>query len=211
MTDKPRYDDLKENAQEVVTDQFVNGLHVHVGIPDRETGVRALNRIRNWLPAVVALSTSSPLWQDHDTGFASWRTIDFRRWPLQGCPPEFADASDYDHRIQRMVGIGSIIDTGLVTWFARLSEKYPTIEVRAADSQLEVQDSIVLAGNPVRVREGHPARPGQSSTTCSNTSEAHPTKPATRPPSSVEWNAISPPAREMYASALPWTTAGCRY
>lgn len=146
LTDKQRYYDLKEDAQEVATDQYVNGLHVHVGIPDRDTGVRALNRIRAWLPAIVALSVNSPLWQDHDTGFASWRTIHFRRWPLQGCPPEFADADDYDRRVQRMLGIGAIIDTGLVTWLARLSENYPTIEVRAADSQLEVKDTLLLAG-----------------------------------------------------------------
>lgn len=146
ITDKQRYYDLKENAPEIVADQYVNGLHVHVGIPDRDTAVLALNRIRQWLPAIVALSTNSPLWLDHDTGFASWRTIHFRRWPLQGCPPEFDDAADYDRRVQRMVGIGSIIDTGLVTWLARLSESYPTIEVRAADSQLEARDSVLIAG-----------------------------------------------------------------
>lgn len=146
LTDKQRYYDLKENAQEIVQDQYVNGMHVHVGIPGPETGVLAMNRIRRWLPAIVALSANSPLWHDHDTGFASWRTIHFRRWPLQGCPPEFADAADYNRRVQRMVGIGSIIDTGLVTWLARLSETYPTIEVRAADSQLEVRDSMLLAG-----------------------------------------------------------------
>lgn len=146
LTDKQRYYDLKEGAQEIVTDQYVNGLHVHVGIPDRDTGVLAMNRIRRWLPAIIALSANSPLWDDHDTGFASWRSIHFRRWPLQGCPPEFAGAADYDRRIHRMLGIGSIIDTGLVTWLARMSESYPTIEVRAADSQLEVRDTLLLAG-----------------------------------------------------------------
>lgn len=88
-----------------------------------------MNRIRPWLPAIIALSANSLLWDDHDTGFASWRSVHFRRWPLQGCPPEFADAADYDRRVQRMVGIGSVIDTGLVTWLARLSETYPTIEL----------------------------------------------------------------------------------
>lgn len=145
LTDKQRYHELKQNAQEIVADQYINGLHVHVSIPDRETGVHALNRMRQWLPALVALSANSPLWLDRDSGYASWRTINYRRWPIQGVPPELAGAADYNRRVQRMIDIGAIIDVGVVTWLARLSEKYPTLEVRAADAQLTVGDSTLLA------------------------------------------------------------------
>lgn len=146
VTDKQRYHELKASARGIVADQFVNGLHVHVSIPDKETGVQALNRIRPWLPLITALSANSPFWLDRDSGFASWRTVHYRRWPVQGCPPVFADAADYERRIQRLVDTGVIIDRGVLTWVARLSDHYPTLEVRTADAQLEAQDSVLLAG-----------------------------------------------------------------
>ncbi|NJC22883.1 carboxylate-amine ligase [Arthrobacter pigmenti] len=146
LTDKQRYHELKSSARGIVADQFVNGLHVHVSIPDKETGVQALNRIRTWLPIITALSANSPYWLDRDSGFASWRTVHYRRWPIQGCPPIFADAEDYERRIQRLVDTGVIIDRGVLTWVARLSDHYPTLEVRTADAQLEAQDSVLLAG-----------------------------------------------------------------
>lgn len=145
LTDSPRYHQLKASASGIVADQFVNGLHVHVAIPDRETGVQALNRIRPWLPVITALSTNSPFWLDRDSGFASWRVVHYRRWPVQGCPPVFADAADYERRIERLVATGVIIDRGVLTWMARLSDAYPTLEVRAGDAQLEAQDSVLLA------------------------------------------------------------------
>lgn len=146
LTDKQRYHELKASARGIVGDQFVNGLHVHVEVPDKETGVQALNRIRPWLPIITALSTNSPYWLDRDSGFGSWRVVHYRRWPVQGCAPVFADAADYERRIQRLVNTGVIIDRGVLTWMARLSDAYPTLEVRTGDAQLEAQDSVLLAG-----------------------------------------------------------------
>ena len=145
VTDKRRYHQLSDSARAIVADQYVNGLHVHVAIPDKEAGVQALNRIRPWLPAVVALGANSPFWQDRSSGFESWRTISYRRWPVQGLPPVFEDAADYEARVQHLVDTGVIIDRGVITWVARLSENYPTLEVRAADAQLEARDSVLLA------------------------------------------------------------------
>lgn len=145
LTDKQRYHDLKASAKGIVADQFVNGQHVHVSVPDKESGVQALNRIRPWLPVIVALSSNSPFWLDRDSGFASWRIVHYRRWPVQGCPPLFADAADYERRIQRLVDTGVVIDRGVLTWLARLSDRYPTLEVRAADVQLEAQDAVLIA------------------------------------------------------------------
>lgn len=144
LTDKARYYRIKENARAIVVDQYCNGLHVHVEVPDRESGVEALNRIRPWLPVITALSANSPYWQGQDSGFASWRTVHFRRWPVQGVPPLFADAADYDRRVEGLVRTGAIFDRGLVTWMARLSDNYPTLEVRAADVQLTARDSVLL-------------------------------------------------------------------
>ncbi len=145
ITDDRRYHRLRGSARAIVADQYVNGLHVHVQIPDKETGVSALNRIRPWLPTLVALSANSPFWQDRDSGFESWRTISYRRWPIQGIPPVFKDAADYEARVQHLMDTGVIIDRGVITWVARLSENYPTLEVRACDAQLEARDSVLLA------------------------------------------------------------------
>jgi glutamate---cysteine ligase / carboxylate-amine ligase len=145
LTDKRRYHELKASAKGIVADQFVNGQHVHVSVPDKESGIQALNRIRPWLPVIVALGANSPFWLDRDSGFASWRIVHYRRWPVQGCAPLFADAADYERRIQRLVDAGVIIDRGVLTWLARLSDHYPTLEVRAADVQLEAQDAVLIA------------------------------------------------------------------
>ncbi|AIX99920.1 hypothetical protein ART_0322 [Arthrobacter sp. PAMC 25486] len=83
----------------------INGLHVHTGIPDQESGVHALNADRRWLPTLLAISANSPFWCGSDTGFASWRAIHSRRWTTAGCPPWFADAADYRARVAALMGI----------------------------------------------------------------------------------------------------------
>jgi glutamate---cysteine ligase / carboxylate-amine ligase len=146
VTAKARYRTMSEDAPQLVDEQLINGMHVHVGIPDRDSGVGALNRIRPWLPVLVALGANSPLWDGGDTGFASWRTLVFDRWPVSGPPPAFADAADYSARTQALHDAGAILDRGQLYWQARLSERYPTIEIRALDVQLEIQDAVTLAG-----------------------------------------------------------------
>lgn len=145
LTDDPRYDRVRIGFREIVADHQVNGLHVHVGVPDRELAVRVLNRTRQWLPTLLALSGNSPFWRGVDTGFASWRTIMMRRWVTAGCPPVFADAADYDRRLHQLVGVGGTIDVQTVAWNARLSEQYPTVEFRVFDAQLDEADSVLLA------------------------------------------------------------------
>ena len=146
VTAKPRYRSMAHDAAHLVDEQLVNGMHVHVAIPDRDSGVTVLNRLRPWLPVLVALGANSPLWDGAETGFASWRTLIFGRWPVSGPPPPFADAADYRHRTQALLDAGVIADRGQLYWQARLSERYPTIEVRALDVQLEIQDAVTLAG-----------------------------------------------------------------
>jgi carboxylate-amine ligase len=146
VTAKARYRTMSGDAPQLVDEQLINGMHVHVAIPDRDTGVGVLNRIRPWLPVLVALGANSPLWEGGDTGFASWRTVVFDRWPVSGPPPAFVDDADYRARTQALLDLGVIRDRGQLYWQARLSERYPTIEIRALDVQLEVQDAVTLAG-----------------------------------------------------------------
>ncbi|MFF6914896.1 glutamate--cysteine ligase [Streptomyces sp. NPDC012466] len=146
VTDRARYRAMVAQAPQLVAEQLVNGMHVHVGVPSREAGVEVLNRIRLWLPVLTAMSANSPLWDGHDTGFASWRTLIFNRWPVGGVPPAFRDAADYERRIQHLVESGLISDTGQVYWQARLSERYPTVEVRCMDVQLRADEAVMCAG-----------------------------------------------------------------
>ncbi|MFF9202120.1 glutamate--cysteine ligase [Streptomyces sp. NPDC014986] len=146
VTDRTRYRTMLAQAPQLVAEQLVNGMHVHVAVPSREAGVQVLNRLRVWLPTLTAMSANSPLWDGHDTGFASWRTMIFNRWPVAGLPPYFRDAADYDRRVGRLLECGLIADTGQLYWQARLSERYPTVEVRCPDVQLRVDDAVMLTG-----------------------------------------------------------------
>ena len=140
-----RYATIAEDIAGLATEHQLNGLHVHVGIPDRDAGVRASNFLRPWLPALLALSANSPFWQGCDTGFASWRAIQSRRWTTHSTPPYFADAAEYDAALARLAGVGATSDAGTINWHARLSRRYPTLEVRVCDAQLDPRSSVALA------------------------------------------------------------------
>ncbi|WP_031078882.1 carboxylate-amine ligase [Streptomyces sp. NRRL S-118] len=146
VTEKARYLAMRSQAPQLVAEQLVNGMHVHAAVPDRAMGVAVMNRVRVWLPVLVAMSANSPLWDGHDTGFASWRTVIFGRWAVSGPPPQFADPGDHEARIRRLLDSGVITDTGQLYWQARLSDRYPTIEVRCADVQLRADSAVMFAG-----------------------------------------------------------------
>jgi carboxylate-amine ligase len=146
VTDTPRYRDMLRQAPMLVEEQFINGMHVHIGIPDRATGVRVLAGVRPWLPVVLALSANSPFWRGRDSGFASFRAVHFARWPAEGPPPVFASAQDYEARVEALLATGAVRDRGQLYWHARLSEHVPTVEIRVADVQLEPASAAVLAG-----------------------------------------------------------------
>ncbi|MGW4929765.1 carboxylate-amine ligase [Agromyces sp. NPDC004153] len=145
ITDVERYHRIVADLGGIIADHQLSGLHVHIGVPDREAGVVALNAVRPWMPLLTAISTNSPLWRGHDTGYDSWRTILLRRWTISGCPPSFIDAADYDRRVHRLLGIGGTKDLGLISWDVRLSEHLPTIEFRMADAQLDVESTLLVA------------------------------------------------------------------
>ncbi|MDI5962163.1 glutamate--cysteine ligase [Streptomyces sp. SL13] len=146
VTDEPRYRTMLDDAARLVDEMMINGMHVHVAVPDRRAAIAALNRIRRWLPVLVALGSNSPYWDGSETGFASWRTVVFGRWPVSGPPPVFAGPEDYDHRTAALLRTGVIRDRGQIYWQARPSERYPTLEVRALDVQLLPEDAVTLAG-----------------------------------------------------------------
>ncbi|MFD3471104.1 glutamate--cysteine ligase [Streptomyces sp. NPDC058682] len=146
VTPTQRYLKMEGEARQLVDEQLICGMHVHVAIPDPGMGVAVINRIRGWLPTLLAMSANSPLWDGRDTGFASWRTIIFGRWPVTGPPPFFDGFDEYERRLESLVASGVMPDRGQVYWQARLSERYPTIEVRCLDVQLRPDEAVMFAG-----------------------------------------------------------------
>lgn len=139
------YDDVSELMGRLVVEHEVNGMHVHVDVADDEERVRALRRVREWLPVLLALSANSPFAKGMPAGLASWRSILIRRLPVSWCPPVFRDADDYHRTVDRLVGIGLLPARSSVSWAVRLSERYETVETRVADVQLRVDDALLLA------------------------------------------------------------------
>lgn len=145
ISPSPHYDDVSARLAHLSRGHEVNGLHVHVEVEDDEERVRGLNRVRPWLPALLALTGNSPYANGLDAGFASWRSILIRRLPNGWCPPRFHDLEDYRRHVQQFIDLGTIGEATSIGWDVRLSERYPTVEVRVFDAQLAPEDAVLAA------------------------------------------------------------------
>jgi len=126
-------------------EQLTCGCHVHVSISSPDEGVAILDRIRPWLPVLLALSANSPFWQGRDSGYASFRYQAWGRWPSAGPTDTFGSAGAYRQTVQQMVSTGTLLDTGMVYFDARLSGQYPTVEIRVSDVCLYADDTALIA------------------------------------------------------------------
>ncbi|MEV4870057.1 carboxylate-amine ligase [Streptomyces syringium] len=124
----------------------VCGCHIHVGVAGREQAVQLANHLRPWLPALQALAANSPFHAGRDSGYASWRTMRWAQWPGAGPAPLFPDATAYDTLVDSLVTSGLLVDRRMVYWYARPSEHCPTVEIRVADVNADVDTVILLAG-----------------------------------------------------------------
>lgn len=146
VTPKPRYQDMAEQYQQLGQELVIFGCHVHVGLLDPDAGLAVMNRARHWLAPLLALSANSPFWEGLDTGYASYRTELWVRWPMAGPPLPFASRAEHDALVQALVATGSISDASKIYWDIRLPEKTPTVEFRVADVCLRVDEAVLLAG-----------------------------------------------------------------
>jgi len=142
---EPRYDRMSERFGLTMIEQLTCGFHVHVEIASREEGVAILDRIRPWLPVLLALSANSPFWQGVDTDFASYRYQAWGRWPTAGPYDRFGSASGYDETLDQILAADVSFDLGMIYFDARLSRHAPTVEVRIADVCLHPDDAATLA------------------------------------------------------------------
>ncbi|SCG33868.1 carboxylate-amine ligase [Micromonospora halophytica] len=145
VVDKPRFDRMIERFRLLVPGPGNNGMHVHVGVPDPETGVQVLNHVRSWLPVLHAVTTNSPFARGEDTGYASWRSVEWEHWPSVAPTPFLASHEHYERLIRQLVASGVMLDEGMLYWYARLSAKYPTVELRIGDVCPSVDDAVLVA------------------------------------------------------------------
>ena len=146
VTDKTRYHNLAADYRQVFREEVVFGCHVHVGFDDREAAVQAMNRVRPWLPVLLALSANSPFWVGADTGYASFRTEVWNRWPTAGMPQAFDSRAEYDRLVETLVATGSLREPTKLYWDVRPSARQETLEFRVADSVMAVDEAVMVAG-----------------------------------------------------------------
>lgn len=145
ITDTPRYNDIGERFGMIAHEQGICGCHVHVEVPDRDAAIGISNRLRPWLPLLLALTANSAIYRNADTGHASWRSVLWARWPSAGPPPHFASAAEFDAAVELLRHTDVIRDDGMVYWDVRPSAHFPTVEVRVADVPATVTETVLFA------------------------------------------------------------------
>ncbi|MFI7353557.1 glutamate--cysteine ligase [Streptomyces avidinii] len=129
-----------------LTDTLVScGRHIHIGTLDVDTAVAVSNRIRPWLPTLIALAANSPFWGGRDTGHASWRAMAWSGWPSAGLPPHFTSTAHFRRSVQTLLGSGAALDTKMVYWDLRPSGHWPTLEIRAPDMSPDIDSAVLQA------------------------------------------------------------------
>jgi carboxylate-amine ligase len=170
ISPKDRYRDMVNEFGATARNAGTCGMHVHIGIESREEGVGIIDRLRPWLPIVLALSANSPYSEGHDSGYASWRAQVWSRWPTGGATELFGDPATYDELVEGLMATGAARDPGMVYFEARLAAEWPTVEIRVADVCTDPDDALVIAATTRAIAttaarewaEGEPPRPWRS-------------------------------------------------
>lgn len=144
--DVGRYAEMVDRYRLIAREHVICGCHVHVGLPSRALEIPVMNRVRPWLPVLLALSVNSPYWQGRDSGYQSYRSEIWQRWPTAGFPPSLHDRDDYTQVLEDLERAGVIRNPKDLYWYLRPSHAHPTIEFRICDVPLRVEDTATLAG-----------------------------------------------------------------
>jgi glutamate---cysteine ligase / carboxylate-amine ligase len=145
-TPKERYQALLRDYQQLTREQGIQGCHVHIGLQDRETGIQVMNFVRPWLGGLLALAANSPFWLGEETGYASYRTEIWSRWPTAGPPELFDSLAQYRAVVESLIATKGVDDPTKIYWDVRLSERFSTIELRVTDVCMTVDEAVMLAG-----------------------------------------------------------------
>jgi carboxylate-amine ligase len=145
ITPNPRYDEIISELQDAARGNLIFGMHVHVGIPNRSVALQMANGMRYFLPHLYALSANSPFWEGRNTGFKSFRSKVFDKFPRTGIPEHFSSLAEYDRFLELLVRTNCIDSAKKIWWDIRVHPVYPTIEVRVCDVTLRVEETIAIA------------------------------------------------------------------
>jgi glutamate---cysteine ligase / carboxylate-amine ligase len=145
ITQGERYHEIVKDMQQLARANLIFGLHVHVGIPDREVAIHVMNQARYFLPHIYALSVNSPFWVGQDTGLKGYRLKVFERFPRTGIPDAFESLSEYEDYCKLLVKTGCVDNAKKIWWDIRLHPFFDTLEVRVCDAQSRVDDTLAIA------------------------------------------------------------------
>lgn len=144
VTENERYAELVDEYQDVMRSDLIFGLHVHVGVGDKELAIALMNQVRTWLPHLLALSTNSPFWSGRLSGLKSYRTVQWKRFPRSGIPYVFSSWTEFDHYVQDLVEMGCIDDGKRIWWDVRVHPFFDTLEFRICDMPMTLEDTLAI-------------------------------------------------------------------
>jgi carboxylate-amine ligase len=144
ITPNPRYHEIVNEMQEAARSNLIFGLHVHVGISDKNTAIHIMNTVRYFLPHIYALSTNSPFWEGRNTGFKSFRTKVFDKFPRTGLPDYFNDWDDFKNYVNLLIKTNCIDNAKKIWWDVRVHPFFDTIEFRICDVPMLIEETIAI-------------------------------------------------------------------
>ena len=146
ITDHVRYSEIVNELQEAARSNLIFGLHVHVGMENRKMAIHIANSARYFLPHVYALSTNSPFWEGRTTGYKSFRTKVFDKFPRTGIPDYFESIEAYENYVNLLIKTNCIDNAKKIWWDLRVHPFFNTVEFRICDVPLTVDETIAIAG-----------------------------------------------------------------
>lgn len=144
ITPNPRYDEIVNEMQEAARSNLIFGLHVHVGIKDKNMAIHIMNTIRYFLPHIYALSANSPFWEGRNTGFKSFRTKVFDKFPRTGLPDFFNDWDDFKNYVNLLIKTHCIDNAKKIWWDVRVHPFFDTIEFRICDVPMLMKETMAI-------------------------------------------------------------------
>lgn len=145
LTQNMRFAQMATRFGLTTSEQLTCGCHVHVAVTSLDEAVAVMDRIRGWLPVLLALSSNSPFWQGQDSGYASFRSQAMTRWPVSGPVEIFGSAAGYRAHVESLLGMDVLLDEAMIYSDVRPSHTYPTLEIRVADVCLDARDTTLVA------------------------------------------------------------------
>lgn len=140
-----RYRVMVEDMQMLARSLLIFGMHIHIGIANRETQIQLMNEMRYFMPHILAISANSPFWMGMNTGLKSYRSKIFERFPRTALPDSFSSWHEYESYVNLLIQTGSIDNAKKIWWDIRPHPFFPTLEIRICDLPMRIEETIAIA------------------------------------------------------------------